>query len=170
MRSCVSRVNLRFRAHCSHFPCHGEMFKASPVITLLVPVTTLGRSLSAWNLVASSSPGWTALYFMCSIYILWTLFSASDKYQRLRRARLIIEIRVDEILAEQGRTFYWLAKQTGISHTTLWRLKKGKAFGMNLDTLEKMCRVLECQPGDILTLANQKNGGQNRKARKKTKP
>ena len=87
-----------------------------------------------------------------------------------RRARLIIEIRVDEILAEQGRTFYWLAKQTGISHTTLWRLKKGKAFGMNLDTLEKMCRVLECQPGDILTLANQKNGGQNRKARKKTKP
>ena len=86
-----------------------------------------------------------------------------------RRARLIIEIRVDEILAEQGRTFYWLAKQTGISHTTLWRLKKGKAFGMNLDTLEKMCRVLECQPGDILTFANQEKGGQIRKARNKTK-
>jgi putative transcriptional regulator len=47
-----------------------------------------------------------------------------------------------------------LAKQTGISHTTLWRLKKGKAFGMNLDTLEKMCRVLACQPGDILTMPN----------------
>jgi len=106
---------------------------------------------------------------MCSIYISWTLFSASDKQQRLRRACLIIEIRVDEILAEQGRTFYWLAKQTGISHTTLWRLKKGKAFGMNLDTLEKMCRVLECQPGDILTLANQEKTGQNRKVRNKTK-
>src|SRR6266481_25972 len=87
----------------------------------------------------------------------------------LRRARLIIEIRVDEILAEQGRTFYWLAKQTGISHTTLWRLKKGRAFGMNLDTLEKMCRVLECQPGDILTLADQKKNGSKRKFRKKPK-
>jgi putative transcriptional regulator len=87
----------------------------------------------------------------------------------LRRARLIIEIRVDEILAEQGHTFYWLAKQTGISHTTLWRLKKGKAFGLNLDTLEKMCRVLECQPGDILTLANQKKNGRNRRTRTKSK-
>ena len=84
-----------------------------------------------------------------------------------RRARLIIEIRVDEILAEQGRTFYWLAKQTGISHTTLWRLKKGKAFGLNLVTLEKMCRVLECQPGDILTLPNHKKNGRRRKTESK---
>ena len=35
----------------------------------------------------------------------------------------MIEIRVDAVLAEHGRTFYWLAKETGISHTTLWRLK-----------------------------------------------
>jgi putative transcriptional regulator len=63
-----------------------------------------------------------------------------------------------------------LAKQTGISHTTLWRLKKGKALGMSLDTLEKMCRVLECQPGDILTLANnKKNGRPNRKTESKKK-
>jgi len=54
-------------------------------------------------------------------------------------------------LAVRGRSFYWLAKQTGISHTTLWRLKKGRSFGINLDTLEKMCRALACQPGDILT-------------------
>jgi putative transcriptional regulator len=86
-----------------------------------------------------------------------------------RRARIIIQIRVDELLAEQGRTFYWLAKQTGISHTTLWRLKKGKAFGMNLDTLEKMCRVLECQPGDILTLPGKKTNGRNRKTESKPK-
>jgi len=35
-------------------------------------------------------------------------------------------------------------------------LKKGKAFGLNLVTLEKMCRILECQPGDILTLTSKK--------------
>ena len=73
----------------------------------------------------------------------------------------MIEIRVDELLAERGRTFYWLAKETGISHTTLWRLKKGRAVGINFPTLEQICRTLSCQPGDVLRLADEK------KARKK---
>jgi putative transcriptional regulator len=64
----------------------------------------------------------------------------------------MIKIRVDQLLAEHGRTFYWLAKETGISHTTLWRLKKGKALGINFETLEKMCQALKCQPGDVLAL------------------
>ena len=64
----------------------------------------------------------------------------------------MIEIRVDQLLAEHGRTFYWLAKETGISHTTLWRLKKDKALGINFETLEKICEALKCQPGDILAM------------------
>jgi putative transcriptional regulator len=68
----------------------------------------------------------------------------------------VIEIRVDELLDEHGRSFYWLAKETGISHTTLWRLKKGRALGINFDTLEKICQRLDCQPGDVLRLANEK--------------
>jgi putative transcriptional regulator len=68
----------------------------------------------------------------------------------------MIEIRVDQLLAEHGRTFYWLAKETGISHTTLWRLKKDKALGINFDTLEKICEALKCQPGDILALPSTK--------------
>ncbi len=32
------------------------------------------------------------------------------------------------LLEKHGRSFYWLAKETGVSHTTLWRLKKGKAY------------------------------------------
>ena len=64
----------------------------------------------------------------------------------------MIAIRIDELLEERGRTFYWLAKETGISHTTLWRLKKGKALGINFVTLENICRALGCQPGDVLRL------------------
>ena len=79
----------------------------------------------------------------------------------------MIEIRLDGILEEQGRSFYWLAKETGISHTTLWRLKKGKALGINFETLEKICQQLNCQPGDVLTLAREKKTG--KKASKKTK-
>ena len=65
----------------------------------------------------------------------------------------MIEIRLDGLLGERGRTFYWLAKEAGISHTTLWRLKKGKALGINFETLEKICGVLNCQPGDVIRLA-----------------
>ena len=74
----------------------------------------------------------------------------------------MIEIRVDKLLKEHGRTFYWLAKETGISHTTLWRLKKGKALGINFDTLEKLCQRLDCQPGDVLKLANEQKAGKKR--------
>lgn len=70
----------------------------------------------------------------------------------------MIQIRIDQLLAEHGRTFYWLAKETGISHTTLWRLKKGKALGINFETLEKMCQALQCQPGDVLALAAARPG------------
>ena len=68
----------------------------------------------------------------------------------------MIEIRIDELLHSRGRSFYWLAKETGISHTTLWRLKKGKALGINFETLEKMCEALQCQPGDVLSYTNGK--------------
>lgn len=81
----------------------------------------------------------------------------------------MIEIRVDQLLGAQGRTFYWLAKETGISHTTLWRLKKGKALGINFETLEKMCQVLRCQPGDLLTFVNGKQSRKNRPAKKTSK-
>jgi len=65
----------------------------------------------------------------------------------------MIRIHVDELLKEQAKSFYWLAKETGVSHTTLWRLKKGKAQGITFDTLEKICQTLKCQPGDVLKRA-----------------
>ena len=75
--------------------------------------------------------------------------------------------RLDELLKGHERTFYWLAKETGISHTTLWRLKKGKALGINFDTLEKLCQALSCQPGDVLSLTNGKRAGKRRSPKKR---
>ena len=82
----------------------------------------------------------------------------NNNQQKVRRT--LIEIRVDELLAGHGRSFYWLAKETGISHSTLWRLKKGKALGINFNTLESICRALHCQPGDVMKLANAKKPAQ----------
>ena len=92
-----------------------------------------------------------------------------------RQVKHMIEARLDSVLTGFGRTFYWLAKETGISHTTLWRLKKGKALGINFETLEKICMALSCQPGDVLTITNgkknfkigQTNGKQNRNLKRR---
>jgi putative transcriptional regulator len=74
----------------------------------------------------------------------------------------MIKIRIDELLKTHERTFYWLAKETGVSHTTLWRLKKEKAQGITFNTLERICKALECQPGDVLTV-NRANAGKKSK-------
>ena len=74
----------------------------------------------------------------------------------------MVEVGIDKLLEERERTFYWLAKETGISHTTLWRLKKGKAQGINFSTLESICRALACQPGDVLRLANDRKAAKRR--------
>ncbi len=79
----------------------------------------------------------------------------------------MIEVLLDRLLGEQGRTFYWLAKETGISHTTLWRLKKGKGLGINFETLEKICRGLNCQPGDVLRMASEKKTAKKRASNSK---
>ena len=76
----------------------------------------------------------------------------------------MIAIRIGELLEERGRTFYWLAKETGISHSTLWRLKKGRALGINFPTLEQICLTLSCQPGDVLKLAGGKKARRKRAA------
>jgi len=66
----------------------------------------------------------------------------------------VIEIRLDALLKKRQRSFYWLARETGISYTTLWRLKKGRSLGINFETLEKVCTALNCQPGDVLSVSS----------------
>lgn len=75
-----------------------------------------------------------------------------------------IEVRIDDLLKKRNRTFYWLSKKSGISHTTLWRLKKGKAHGINFATLEKICTVLDCSPGEVLSLQETKTPKKTRSA------
>src|SRR4030095_2250228 len=77
----------------------------------------------------------------------------------------MIKIRIEQLIKEQRKTFYWLAKATGISHTTLWRLKKDKALGINFVTVEKLCEALDCQPGDFLSFTNQKKPGRRKSLR-----
>ena len=62
----------------------------------------------------------------------------------------MIVIRLDRVLADRKMRLNDLAAQVGISNVNLSYLKTGKVKAIRFTTLEAICRVLQCQPGDIL--------------------
>lgn len=56
----------------------------------------------------------------------------------------MLSLRINEILEEQGRTPYWLGKQTGISQNNIGKICNGETSTIRFDTLEKICKVLNC--------------------------
>jgi putative transcriptional regulator len=75
----------------------------------------------------------------------------------------VIELRIEQLLEERGKTFYWLAKETGIGHTSIWRLRHGEAKTISLDYLERICRALECEPGELLELVDDRRTSKGRR-------
>ncbi len=61
-----------------------------------------------------------------------------------------IIVNLDVMLARRKLRSRELAEQIGITEQNVSLLKSGKVKGVRFDTLEKICKVLDCQPGDIL--------------------
>ena len=61
-----------------------------------------------------------------------------------------IVINVDVMLAKRKMRVNELAERVGITPQNLSVLKTGRAKGIRFNTLEKICEVLDCQPGDLL--------------------
>ncbi|NWH07973.1 MAG: helix-turn-helix transcriptional regulator [Alphaproteobacteria bacterium] len=63
---------------------------------------------------------------------------------------MAIVVRLDVMLAERKMRSRELAAKIGISEVNLSLLKTGRVRGFRFETLEKICEVLDCQPGDLL--------------------
>jgi putative transcriptional regulator len=61
----------------------------------------------------------------------------------------MVRLRIDELLKEAGRTVYWLGKQPGLTDMTVYRLRHGKTGAIKFETIEALCKALQCQPGDL---------------------
>ena len=61
-----------------------------------------------------------------------------------------IVIRLDHVMLDKKMTLVELSKRVGITNVNLSKLKTGKVSAIRLSTLEAICDVLDCQPGDIL--------------------
>ena len=62
----------------------------------------------------------------------------------------MIVVRIDVMLAKRKMSVTELSEKVGITMANLSILKNGKAKAVRLETLEKLCKALDCQPGDLL--------------------
>ena len=63
---------------------------------------------------------------------------------------MAIVLRLDRMMADRKISLGELAAKVGIADGNLSKLKNGKVSGVRFKTLDAICDVLECQPGDIL--------------------
>jgi putative transcriptional regulator len=63
-----------------------------------------------------------------------------------------IAVHLDDLLDERGMTLTELADLVDLTVVNLSVLKNGRARAIRFSTLEAICRVLGCQPGDLLTV------------------
>lgn len=61
-----------------------------------------------------------------------------------------IVVNLDVMMAKRKVTLKDLAKEIGITNANLSILKTNKAKAIRFSTLEKICEILDCQPGDII--------------------
>ena len=62
----------------------------------------------------------------------------------------MIILRLDRVMADRKMSLNTLAERVGIANVNLSNIKTGKVSAIRFSTLDKICEVLECQPGDLL--------------------
>ena len=67
-----------------------------------------------------------------------------------------IVVNLDVMLAKRKMSLTELSERVGITIANLSVLKSGKAKAIRFSTLEEICKILNCQPGDILEYMNEK--------------
>jgi len=63
---------------------------------------------------------------------------------------MAIILRLDRVMADRKMSLNELARLVGIANVNLSNIKTGKISAIRFSTLEAICDVLDCQPGDLL--------------------
>ena len=62
----------------------------------------------------------------------------------------MIQLKVNELLKKQKKTKYWFVKNMGGSYQSLSNLINNTTTSIHFETLERICEILDCEPGDII--------------------
>lgn len=61
-----------------------------------------------------------------------------------------MELNLKELLTNKNKSVYWLKKETGISHATIYKMVNNETKMITFENLKKLCDVLKCTPNDII--------------------
>ena len=67
-----------------------------------------------------------------------------------------IILRLDRVMADRKMSLNELSEKVGVANVNLSKLKNGHVSAIRFSTLEAICEVLDCQPGDILEFQKEK--------------
>ena len=70
---------------------------------------------------------------------------------------ILINLNIQKILDTKKKTRYWLVKALESNYETINRLCDNDSCAIYLDTIEKLCKVLECEPNDLFTITVENN-------------
>lgn len=73
---------------------------------------------------------------------------------------MAIIVNIDVMLAKRKMSVTELSAKVGITMSNISILKNGKAKAIKVDTLDKICRALACQPGEILEWREEQRDGE----------
>ena len=83
----------------------------------------------------------------------WDVCCSRNPTRHCEGKNMPIILRLDRVMADRKMSLNELAARVGISNVNLSNLKTGKVKAVRFSTLEAICEVLDCQPGDILEYA-----------------
>ena len=64
----------------------------------------------------------------------------------------MVQIVISELLSQKNKTKYWFIKEMNGSYQSLSKLIDNTSSAITFETLEKACRVLDCEPGDFMKI------------------
>ena len=77
---------------------------------------------------------------------------------------MTIILRLDRVMADRKMSLNELAEKVGISNVNMSKIKTGKISAIRFSTLNGICRVLNCQPGDVLEFVDDEEEDQDSSA------
>lgn len=64
----------------------------------------------------------------------------------------MIKTNIQNLLNKKGKTRYWLVKEMQTTYKTVNKLCDNTLTGLQLETIEKLCNILECSPNDLFII------------------
>ena len=64
----------------------------------------------------------------------------------------MIKTNIQDLLNKKGKTRYWLVKEMQTTYKTVNKLCDNTLTGLQLETIEKLCNILDCSPNDLFTM------------------